>query len=150
MRFVSQKKSEQTDSTSQELHALGQDQESQSQKRCEDLALNSSCWSNSGNGLADTTRREPEKALDPPGFVEPGERMRCAHICGQVNSLFRFQPQSLWDWQGGRTLGEGNSYPLQCSCLENPMDRGAWRAMVRGVEESDMTEQLSTRSSGVG
>ena len=28
--------------------------------------------------------------------------------------------------------------PLQCSCLENPMDRGAWRAAVHGVTESDM------------
>ena len=26
----------------------------------------------------------------------------------------------------GRSLGEGNGNPLQCSCLENPMDRGAW------------------------
>ena len=28
----------------------------------------------------------------------------------------------------GRSPGGGNGYPLQCSCLENPMDRGAWRA----------------------
>ena len=33
----------------------------------------------------------------------------------------------------GRSLGEGNSSPLQYSCLENPMDRGAWQATVRGV-----------------
>ena len=32
--------------------------------------------------------------------------------------------------------GEGNGYPLQCSCLENSMDRGAWRATVRGVTEN--------------
>ena len=31
---------------------------------------------------------------------------------------------------------EGNGYPPQCSCLENPMDRGAWRATVRGVAKS--------------
>ena len=29
-----------------------------------------------------------------------------------------------------RFPGEGNDYPLQCSCLENPMDRGVWRATV--------------------
>ena len=36
----------------------------------------------------------------------------------------------------GRSPGEGNSYPLQCSCLENPTDREAWRAPVQGVTES--------------
>ena len=30
-------------------------------------------------------------------------------------------------------IGEGNGIPLQCSCLENPRDRGAWWAAVRGV-----------------
>jgi len=40
----------------------------------------------------------------------------------------------------GRSPGEGNGNPLQYSCLENLMDRGAWRA------ESDMTEQLSTHT----
>ena len=32
----------------------------------------------------------------------------------------------------GRSLGEGNDNPLQYSCLENPKDRGAWRATARG------------------
>ena len=36
--------------------------------------------------------------------------------------------------------GEGNGTPLQYSCLENPMDGGAWRAAVHGVAELDMTE----------
>ena len=35
--------------------------------------------------------------------------------------------------------GEGNGNPLQYSCLENPMDRGTWRATAHGVAESDMT-----------
>ena len=33
----------------------------------------------------------------------------------------------------GRSPGEGNGNPLQCSCLGNPMDRGAWQAIVHGV-----------------
>ena len=36
----------------------------------------------------------------------------------------------------GRSPREGNGYPLQCSCLENPMDRGAWWATVHGVAKS--------------
>ena len=36
----------------------------------------------------------------------------------------------------GRSPGEGNGNPLQCSCLENPMDRGAWRPTVHGVTKS--------------
>ena len=33
-------------------------------------------------------------------------------------------------------IGEGNGNPLQCSCLENPRDRGAWWAAVYGVAQS--------------
>ena len=36
----------------------------------------------------------------------------------------------------GRSPGEGNSNPLQYPCLENPMDRGTWRAVVHGVAKS--------------
>ena len=35
-----------------------------------------------------------------------------------------------------RSLGEGNDNPLQYSCLENPMDRGAWRVTIHGVTKS--------------
>ena len=44
----------------------------------------------------------------------------------------------------GRSPGVGNSNPLQYSCLEDPMDRGAWWAPVHGVtKELDMTQQLN-------
>ena len=36
----------------------------------------------------------------------------------------------------GRSPGGGNGNPLQCSCLENPMHRGTWGAIVRGVAKS--------------
>ena len=40
----------------------------------------------------------------------------------------------------GRSPGEGNGNPGQYSCLENPMDRGAWQATVHGVaKELDTT-----------
>ena len=44
----------------------------------------------------------------------------------------------------GRSPGDGNGNPLQYSCLENPMARGAWRATVHGVtKEPDTTDQLN-------
>ena len=39
-----------------------------------------------------------------------------------------------------RAPGGRHGNPFQHSCLENPMDSGAWQATVRGVTESDMTE----------
>ena len=48
----------------------------------------------------------------------------------------------------GRSPGGGNGNPFQYSCLENPMDRGAWRATVHGVAKSqtqlsNLTHSLS-------
>ena len=40
----------------------------------------------------------------------------------------------------GRSPREGNGIPLQYSCLENSIDRGAWQPAVHGVAELDMTE----------
>ena len=46
------------------------------------------------------------------------------------------------------TLGEGNGNPLQYSCLENPMDGGAWWATVHGVAKSrTQLKQLNSSSS---
>ena len=45
----------------------------------------------------------------------------------------------------GRSPGGGHGNPLHYSCLENPMDRAAWRGYTpRGRTESDTTEQLGT------
>ena len=47
-------------------------------------------------------------------------------------------------------IGEGNGNPLQCSCLENPRDGGAWWAAVCGVAQSRIRlKRLSSSSSGV-
>ena len=43
----------------------------------------------------------------------------------------------------GKIPEEGHSNPLQYSCLENPMERGVWRATAHGIAQSDTTEQLT-------
>ena len=48
---------------------------------------------------------------------------------------------TMWETQGlnpglGRSPGKGNGNPLQYSCLENPMDGGAWLATIHGVAKS--------------
>ena len=49
----------------------------------------------------------------------------------------------------GRSSGEGNGKPLQYSCLENPMDRGAWWATAHWVAESRIQlKQLSKHAVG--
>ena len=50
-----------------------------------------------------------------------------------------------------RSPGGGHGNPLQYSCLENPMDRGAWRATVHGVAESQIRlKRLSTQMGSKG
>ena len=51
----------------------------------------------------------------------------------------------------GRSPGGGHGNPLQYSCLESPMDRGAWRATVHGVAKTrTRLSQLSTQYSFLG
>ena len=45
----------------------------------------------------------------------------------------------------GRSPGEGNGNSLQCSCLENPMDRGAWPATVHGVAKEPVRYYLVSK-----
>ena len=49
----------------------------------------------------------------------------------------------------GRSPGGGHGNPLQYSCLENLLDRGAWWATVHGHKELDTTEQLSTTAHNI-
>ena len=49
--------------------------------------------------------------------------------------------------ESGRSPGEGHGKPLRYSCLENPLDIGAWKAMVHGVTQSRIRlKQLSTHT----
>ena len=68
------------------------------------------------------------------GLPHGSEANASAHNAGDLCSI----PGS------GRSPGAGNSNPLQYSCLENPMDRGASQATVHGVaKESDMMKQMN-------
>ena len=53
---------------------------------------------------------------------------------GKESACNAGDPASIPGW--GRSPGEGNGNPLQYSCLENPMDRGARQAIVHEVEQS--------------
>ena len=68
-----------------------------------------------------------------PGFPDGSDGKESACSAGDPDSI----PGS------GRFPGEGNGNPLQYSCLENPMDRGAWRAVVLGITKSDLIEWLT-------
>ena len=62
----------------------------------------------------------------------------------------RLQPMGLLrvghDWATSLScIGEGNGNPLQCSCLENPREGGAWRAAVYGVTQTWL-KRLSTHA----
>ena len=72
-------------------------------------------------------------------------------------SLVGYSPWGRWESDTTERLpfhfsllciGEGNGNPLQCSCLENPRDRGAWWAAVYGVAQSrTRLKRLSSSSS---
>ena len=65
------------------------------------------------------------------------------HGASQVVLVVKNPPANVGDIRDagsipglGRSPGEGNGNPLQSSCLENPMDRRAWRAIVHMVAKS--------------
>ena len=53
---------------------------------------------------------------------------------GKASACDVGDPGSVPGW--GRSPGEGNGHPLRCSCLENPLDKGAWWTAIHGVTKS--------------
>ena len=91
-----------------------------------------------------------EKAMVPhsstfawrvPWLEEPGGLQSMGSLESDTTERLHFHfPPSC--------IGEGNGNPLQCSCLENPRDRGAWWAAVYGVAQSwTRLKRLSSSSS---
>ena len=61
---------------------------------------------------------------------------RASLVTQRVKSLPAMQETRVWFPRLGRSPGEGNGYPLQYSCLEHSMDRGAWWTTDHGVARS--------------
>jgi len=74
-----------------------------------------------------SNRQDLDQAMGFPGGSDGKESACNAGDVGSIPGL-------------GRSHGKGNGYPLQYSCQENLMDRGAWQAIAHGVAESDMNE----------
>ena len=116
-----------------------------------------------GKTIAMTRRILVGKAPDVPYLVaaSPQTSMLFSPVCGCIHIPPCNRTPVIKDWgfpggavvkitptNGGdtrdadsipvseRSPGEGNGNPLQCSCLENPMDRGAWQVAVHGVTMS--------------
>ena len=64
--------------------------------------------------------------------------IRASPVAQWVKNRLQCRRHGFYPWSG-RSPGGGHGDPPQDSCLENPMDRGAWRATVHGVTESDTT-----------
>ena len=90
----------------------------------------------------DTTPPPAREPLLHPLAEVPGvlPRNLVAHM---VKSSPAMQETWVRSLDRENSPGEGNGYPLQYSCLENPKDRGAWHATLWGCIELDMTEQLT-------
>ena len=90
------------------------------------------------------------KTIDLPLFLEVrgqfldcGEFVKLSFTCsgdfpgGSDSKVSAYNAEDPGSIPGlGRSPGEGNGNPLQCSCLENPMDGGAWWATVHGATKS--------------
>ena len=93
-----------------------------------------------GDSASGTEGGCPDPSSEPPlehHLRLPLGAQRAKHLPAKWET--GFQPWS------GRSPGEAHGSPFQDSCLENPMDRGAWRAAVRGVAQS--RTRLSTLTS---
>ena len=64
-----------------------------------------------------------------PGTEEPGRLQSMGLLESDTTERLHFHCSLS-------CTGEGNGNPLQCSCLENPRDRGAWWAAIYGVAQS--------------
>ena len=77
----------------------------------------------------------------PPTILTGSLTFWTLYAFGLAPAFAIWAPSSVRETVGsisgsGRSLGEGNGNPLQYSCLENPMDRGAWQVTAHGVTKN--------------
>ena len=77
---------------------------------------------------------EPQCCRSTSLFSPLGSLIGILHLTHPI--LFFFSIQNLFNNKVESGVGEGNGNPLQYSCLENPMDGGAWLAAIHGVAKS--------------
>ena len=71
----------------------------------------------------------------PPAGAVSEHVCACEHMCACVH-VWACAREAVLLKVASLTVGEGNGNPLQCSCLQNPRDRGAWWAAIYGVAQS--------------
>ena len=86
-----------------------------------------------------------ELLLTCQGTVIPSTALWVSSSMSEIRWLAQMFSKTPWFIRCCRAQGEGNGNPLQCSCLENPRDRGAWWAAIYGVAQSQT--RLKRRSS---
>ena len=115
------------------LSCIGEGHGNPLQCSCLENPRDGGAWWAAVYGLHSRTqlkRLSSSKDLGLPWWLSSKESVCNAGDSGSIRGL-------------GRSPGKGNDNPLQYSCLENPMDRGAWWATVHGVAQSQTkaTEQ---------
>ena len=115
------------------LSCIGEGHGNPLQCSCLENPRDGGAWWAAVYGLHSRTRLKrlsSSKDLGLPWWLSSKESVCNAGDSGSIRGL-------------GRSPGKGNDNPLQYSCLENPMDRGAWWATVHGVAQSQTkaTEQ---------
>ena len=93
-------------------------------------------WTESHKG----TKRKGDSGQIAFDKAFAGDRASSGGTDGKESACSARDPGSIPG--SGRSPGESNGNPLQYSCLENPMEGGAWWVTVRGVAESGTTERL--------
>ena len=108
------------------------------QYSCLENPTDGGAWETAVHGVAKSRTRLSDFTLTW-GFPGGSEVKASACNAGDLGSIPGL----------GRSPGEGSGNPLQYSCLENPMDRGAWRATAHGVTKSRTRLSLSVTHSSM-